>query len=458
MRRPWPGSLEGPRPERVSVEIRHREPVTPSEELSDVEVAVDRDRRSSDGRGAGEARSRIARSQPRSRAPSSPSIDESASSRSSTVRRHHAATMSSDAAALGAGSTSVGVASETWSRAVIAPSAAAGSIASIGSVIERALEQLDVPVPSVPCPGEVRRDRSDRRDAVGVLPSRVPERRRHLLETRGHEMGGEHHGPLVARSRPDEPLHERPRHPPRSTRSTDPPRSVAPRSTSRSCPAVGRRTRHVHPPSRSGRGAPPRRRRPPRPDGSLRRPPRRRTRADPAEPRAGGPSDPGEVERVQHRRRTGRFLLVHLPGGPAGTPTGARTPPGLELTRWSRRSDTSRSLGTSLPSTISLLFPTATRPFGGCAGGYRCTTIDLPHTQVRVREAAMRQRIQQRHDGCVQRAGLPSSSMSRRFHAEEWRIGGRVRAHLAGPGHLRIRHHRLRARVHADADHPRSPA
>jgi len=127
-------SLKGSRPERIPVEIRHREPVTPSEELSDVEVAVDRDRRR---RTEGELTELVTdRALPASESRTLVALD----------RRERVVEIVADAppprrdGVLGRrrARRRQDVASETWSRAVKAPSAAAGSIASTdGSSSER---------------------------------------------------------------------------------------------------------------------------------------------------------------------------------------------------------------------------------------------------------------------------------------------------------------------------------
>ena len=77
-----------------------------------------------------------------------------------------------------------------------------------GAVLERSLEELDVPVPTVPGFGQVRGDRGEGCLTVGVLPRRVPEWRRHLVEAGRQEMSREHPGPLVAGGHPHGSLHD----------------------------------------------------------------------------------------------------------------------------------------------------------------------------------------------------------------------------------------------------------
>ena len=218
------------------------------------------------------------------------------------------------------------------------------------AVIERALEELGVPVPSVPCPGEVRHDRSDRRDVARAVPTHGAERRRHLQKPRGHEMGGKHHGPIVARSRPHEALHERlPTHHDRLVRLIRLDRSLLTPSGDRAQPSEAERSPLI---LRRGHGKEPLR------DavachGStvavavLHHGGHQQTLRDLEEE---DPATAVEVERVLEHRRGPRRVPVGAPhGGPAGTPTGLRTPlrPGVRRAR--RGSDTPRSLWMSPP-------------------------------------------------------------------------------------------------------------
>ncbi len=76
------------------------------------------------------------------------------------------------------------------------------------SVLDRALQEVDVPVPSVPRIGEVGGDRDERGDTVGVVPAGVAEGGRHLVEPGGDEVGRQHHRSFVAGHRVHQPFHD----------------------------------------------------------------------------------------------------------------------------------------------------------------------------------------------------------------------------------------------------------
>jgi hypothetical protein len=148
-----------------------------------------------------------------------------------------------------------------------------------------------------------------------MVPAHGAERRRHLLEIGRHEMGGEHDGPLVARSRPHEPLHERiPTHHDRLVRLIHLDRSLPTPSGDRAQPPEGERPTRI-----LGRG---------QREEALRD---AVARLGPTVAFAvlhhGGheqtlgnleeedPATTVEVERVPHRRDTGGFQLVSLTAG-----------------------------------------------------------------------------------------------------------------------------------------------
>jgi hypothetical protein len=75
-----------------------------------------------------------------------------------------------------------------------------------------------------------------------------------------------------------------------------------------------------------------------------------------------------------------------------------------------------------LTSANSLLFPTATSTFGGCARVRCCTTIDLPRSDVRKARSDMRQNFLKRapdgDTGSTTRPSRPRPPTARRFHRE----------------------------------------
>ena len=303
-----------------------------------MEIAVDRDRDGLPCSGGRRAPRAIRAALSLSHMPSSPTIDERAASRSaSAVRR--ASTTACSSAAIGRRRQHVRRGRERDVETGGDLAECGGRLDRVGGADRRAIARgARRTSPSrLGLRGGTVGDRDEGRHAVGMLPRSVPERRRHLVEAGRQEMSREHAGPLVAGRRSTRIASRRPCHPRRSTRSTGPPRSVALPPKARWGRAAGRRTSPTHPPSRSGRAAPRRRRLRLRPGGSSSRPRQPPTPASRSTASSKRSQRPRPRSSASSKPTSERFLPAYRPAGRQELGRIRRSHPALDVSCGSGR-------------------------------------------------------------------------------------------------------------------------